>query len=117
MLFRSSGDGNIAIVGTGVLTVTSGTATVTSGASSITVAGGAKDVTVSTLSSGVDTAMVTTVTSSDESVLKAVYNPDAGKILVTPLKTGTSNLVVTANGRTGYTSPANVTVAFTVTAS
>lgn len=111
----ASGDGNIAIVGTGVLTVTSGTATVASGASAITVAGGAKDVTVSTLSSGVDTAMVTTVTSSDESVLKAVYNPDAGKILVTPLKAGTSNLVVTANGRTGYTSPANVTVAFTVT--
>jgi hypothetical protein len=111
-----SGDGDIAIVGTGALTVTSGTATVSNGASSITVAGGEKNVTVSTVSGGVDTAMVTTVASSDESVLKAVYNPDAGKINVTPLKAGTANLVVTANGRTGYTSPANVTVAFTVTA-
>lgn len=113
----ASGSGSIVIVGTGVLTVTSGTATVTSGASAITVAGGKKNVTVSTLSSGVDTAMVTTVASSDESVLKAVYNPDAGKIDVTPLKAGTANLVVTANGRTGYSSPADVTVAFTVTAS
>ena len=110
-----SGSGSITIVGTGVLTVTSGTATITSGATSIAKSGGAKNVTVSTVSSGVLTADVTAVDVSDDTIIKAVYDPYSGLITITPLKAGTANLVVTANGKVGYDSPAPVTVAVTVT--
>ena len=111
----SSGSGSIVIVGTGVLTVTSGTATITSGATSIALSGGAKNVTVNTASSGIITADVTTVASSDETVMKPLYDPNTGLITITPRKAGTATLTVTANGRIGYNSPANVTVAVTVT--
>ena len=111
----ATGGGSIAIVGTGVLTVTSGTATVTSGATSIAKSGGAKNVTVSTESSGVVTADVIGVASADESVFKAQYDPYTNLITITPLKAGTANMVVSANGKIGYTTPADVTIAVTVT--
>jgi uncharacterized protein YodC (DUF2158 family) len=105
----------MAIVGTGVLTVTSGTATVSSGATSIAKSGGPKNVTVSTESSGVVTADVIGVASADESVFKAQYDPYTNLITITPLKAGTANMVVSANGKIGYTTPADVTIAVTVT--
>ena len=111
----ASGSGSIAIVGTGVLTVTSGTATVSSGATSIAKSGGKKNVTVSTTSSGVVTADVIGVVSADESVFKASYDPYTGLITIDPLKAGTANMVVKANGKIGYTSPADVTIAVTIT--
>ena len=111
----ASGSGAITPVGTGVLTVTSGTATISSGATSIARSGGKKNVTVSTTSSGVITADVTTVVSADETVFKAVYDPVTNLITIDPLKAGTANLVVTANGKPGFNSPAPVTVAVTIT--
>lgn len=111
----ASGSGSITPVGTGVLTVTSGTATVSSGATSIAKSGGPKNVTVSTESSGVVTADVIGVASADESVFKAQYDPYTNLITITPLKAGTANMVVSANGKIGYTTPADVTIAVTVT--
>ena len=111
-----AGHGDIATVGTGVLTVTSGTATVSSGATSITLAGGAKNVTVSTLSSGVETADVIAVESADESKFTAKYDPTTGLVTITPKATCSGvNLVVKANGKIGWDSPADVAVAVTIT--
>ena len=110
----TGGSGSITPTGSGVLTVTSGTATISSGATTITKAGGAKNVTVTTTSSGIVTADVITVAMSDESKAKASYDANTGLITITPLATGSTNLVVTANGRPGYTSPAAVTVAVTI---
>ena len=111
----ASGSGSVVIVGTGVLTVTSGTATVTSGATSIAKSGGPKNVTVSCESSGVITADVIGVVSADESVFKAQYDPYTGLITINPLKAGMANMVVKANGRIGYDTPADVTIQVTVT--
>lgn len=111
----TNGSGTVAIVGTGVLSVTSGTATVSSNATSIAKSGGKKNVTVSCESSGVVTADVIQVVSADESVFKASYDPYTNLITIDPLKAGTANLVVKANGKIGYTSPADVTIAVTVT--
>lgn len=110
-------NGSSPSVGTaGALTVTSGTATVSSGATSITLAGGAKNVTASTVSSGVITGDVISVEVADESKFKAQYDGETGLITITPLATCSGvNMVVTANGRPGYTSPAPVTVAVTIT--
>lgn len=111
----TSGSGSVVIVGTGVLTVTSGTATVSSGATSIAKSGGSKNITVSTVSSGVATADVTAIDVSDDTVIRAIYDPATGLITIDPLKAGTANLIVTANGKVGYDSPAPVTIAVTVT--
>lgn len=110
-------NGSSPSVGTaGALAVTSGTATVSSGATSITLAGGAKNVTASTLSSGVITGDVISVEVADESKFTAQYDGETGLITIKPLATCSAvNMVVTANGRPGYTSPAPVTIAVTIT--
>ena len=110
-------NGSSPSVGTaGALTVGSGTATVSSGATSITLAGGAKNVTADCLSSGVVTGDIISVEVADESKFKAVYDAESGLITIKPLATCSGvNMVVTANGRPGYTSPAPVTIAVTIT--
>ena len=110
-------NGSSPSVGTaGALAVTSGTATVSSGATSITLAGGAKNVTASTLSSGVVTGDIISVEVADPSKFTAQYDGETGLITIKPLATCSAvNMVVTANGRPGYTSPAPVTIAVTIT--
>ena len=110
-------NGSSPSVGTaGALAVTSGTATVSSGATSITLAGGAKNVAASTLSSGVVTGDIISVEVADESKFTAQYDGETGLITIKPLATCSAvNMVVTANGRPGYTSPAPVTIAVTIT--
>ena len=55
---------------------------------------------------------------ADPSKFTAQYDGETGLITIKPLATCSGvNMVVTANGRPGYTSPAPVTIAVTITCS
>ena len=115
----ASGSGDMVIVGTGVLALADGSLDVSGSGAAYTAtlskAGGAKTVAVSTVDgSGIETADVLSVTSADESKVKASYDPYTKLITLTTSKTsGTCAVTIKANGKVGYTTPADVVLTIT----
>lgn len=115
----ASGSGSMVIVGTGVLALADGTLDVSGSGQAYTgtlsKAGGPKTVAVSCVDgNGVDTADVIAVTSADESKVKATYDPYTKLITLSTTKTsGTCAITIKANGKTGYTTPADVVLTIT----
>lgn len=115
----ASGSGSMAIVGTGVLALADGTLDISGSGQAYTgtlsKAGGPKTVAVSCVDgSGIDTADVIAVTSADESKVKATYDPYTKLITLTTSKTsGTCAVTIKANGKIGYTTPADVVLTIT----
>jgi len=117
-----SGSGSIAIIGSGVLTLADGTLDISGSGSAYTAtldhSDGAATVAVSTTNgSGVVTADVIGVHSSDEAKVKANFDPTTNTITLTPLAdSGTVYITVEANGKLGYDSPANAVLTLTLQA-
>ncbi len=115
----TSGASSMAIVGTGVLALADGTLDVSGSGAAYTAtlskSGGAKTVAVSTVDgNGVETADVLAVVSADPAKVKATYDPSTKLItLVGNITTGTCAITIKANGKIGYTTPADVVLTIT----
>jgi len=115
----ASGSGDMAIVGTGYLSLADGSLDISGSGQAFTgtlsKAGGPKTVAVSTLDgSSVETADVIGVYSADESKVKVSYDPYSKLITLTGNATsGSVAVTVKANGKIGYTTPADVVLTIT----
>ena len=115
----TQGSVDLDIVGAGVLTLADGTLDISGSAQAFTgtlsKSGGPKTVSVSTVNSdGIETANIMSVVSADPKKVTAKYDPESKLITLSAIATsGSVAVTVTANGKTGYTTPKNVVLTIT----
>ena len=115
----TQGSVDLDIVGSGVLSLADGTLDISGSGQAFTgtlsKAGGAKTVeVVTTNSDSIDTANVMSVVSADPAKVTAKFDPETKLITLKANATsGSVAVTVTANGKTGFTTPKNVVLTVT----